>query len=448
MNFENKLINRKWKIIKKITTKEPIKYLAKNVTNNKFASLKVSNKKNKKYLQNEAMILKKLKKSGFPKIIWHGEDFLLNNHTFLIINQLGPSIKELFILCKKKFTLKTVLMIGILCVDILKYLHSKNFIHKNINPDNLFVGIENMSNSIILANYEYSEKFKDDFIDFHKGLKENDEFVDNKLFSSIRSDLFMNSSRRDDFESLGYLLVYLLKGGLPWEKYLDFGYQSIESFKREILIGELCEGLNYEFCVLLNYFRDLGFEQVPNYAFIKDVLVKLFNQKGFTFDFKFDWIQNDNLIQKEILISFSDNNKLNTIENQNDKYIKSKFSKKISIDQHKKIILLKETSKSDSNLNNKSELELDQKILDDNKEENEKNKIKNSSKINCEQILVPNQYFLNTKKSDNNFNKTLSFNNEDKKSILSMKESYYNSEDNNSEDSDSFNSFITDNEKL
>ena len=337
MNFENKIINRKWRIIKKITLEAPKKYLAKDLTNGNFVCLKISDEKTKEYIENEAMILEKLKKDGFPKIIWHGKDYLLNNYTFLITNQLGPSIYELFLLCKKKFSLKTVLMIGILSVDILEYLHSQNFIHKNINPYNFFIGINEKSKNIILANYQYSEKYKDDEIGFHKGLKENDEFVSNNLFSSIRADLLMNSSRRDDFESLGYMLVYFLKGELPWENFGSENYGSIEEYKNETLIEKICENLDFEFSLLLNYFRNLGFREKPNYAFIKETMVRLFNEKKFVFDYKYDWVKSKNLKinsksqEKEFpIVSFEEIKKLSSMDQyiKTNDYKKSKFAKK------------------------------------------------------------------------------------------------------------------------
>ena len=80
----------------------------------------------------------------------------------------------------------------------------------------MVMGLARASNIVYLIDYGLSKKYRDNKTQQHILYKESKKLIGTARYSSINSHLCIEQSRRDDLESLGYLLVYLLKGGLPW----------------------------------------------------------------------------------------------------------------------------------------------------------------------------------------------------------------------------------------
>jgi hypothetical protein len=101
-------------------------------------------------------------------------------------------------------------------------------------------------------------------------------------------------SRRDDMESLGYVMLYYLRGSLPWRGLEATSqkkkYDLIFEKKRNTSIEVLCRGLPQEFVVYLNYARSLGFDDEPDYDYLRNLFRYLFIREGFQKDYVFDWI--------------------------------------------------------------------------------------------------------------------------------------------------------------
>ncbi|KAI3878492.1 hypothetical protein MKX03_007272, partial [Papaver bracteatum] len=100
-------------------------------------------------------------------------------------------------------------------------------------------------------------------------------------------------SRRDDLESLGYVLMYFLRGSLPWQG-LRAGtkkqkYEKISEKKVSTSIEALCRGYPSEFASYFHYCRSLRFDDKPDYAYLKRIFRELFIREGFQFDYVFDW---------------------------------------------------------------------------------------------------------------------------------------------------------------
>jgi hypothetical protein len=105
----------------------------------------------------------------------------------------------------------------------------------------------------------------------------------------------IEQSRRDDLECLGYVMVYFLKGELPWQglkaKNRKEKYEKIKVKKQMITIEKLCEGLPNEFVLYLKHCHSLSFGQTPNYFYLKSLFENLFQQKEYTEDSCYDWIE-------------------------------------------------------------------------------------------------------------------------------------------------------------
>ena len=226
-------------------------------------------------LIHESKILKVLKDNeGFPKV------FLvtpLDDVLIMVMELLGDNLQKLIQnQPEKKFTLKTTLMLGIQILKRIKTLHENNFIHRDIKPENFTVGLKKMNNIIYMIDYGLTRKYCDSH-KTHIPYKEGKNLTGTALYASIYTHKGIEQSRRDDLESLGYMLIYFCKGVLPWmdvkAKNKVGKYKKIMEKKIEMKPDILCQGLPDEIKQYFNYVRELQFTEEPNYEF----LLGLFN---------------------------------------------------------------------------------------------------------------------------------------------------------------------------
>ena len=226
---------------------------------------------------------------GIPCIYWFGSDIIYN---VLAMESLGPSLQDLFFACKKKFSLKTVLMLTDVLLTRLEYLHSKDYIHKCVKPANFLVGKGEKRNKIYMIDFGASQKYRYNG-KIHKPWKRGLEEKGNPGFCSTKFHLGDEQSRRDDLESLAYTLIYFLKGSLPWQELGGYTkaikYDRLTKKKLSTPIYELCEGLPSEFSTLLDYSLKLDFDEDPDYEHLRQLFRNLFHSKGFEYDDKYDW---------------------------------------------------------------------------------------------------------------------------------------------------------------
>jgi serine/threonine protein kinase len=76
---------------------------------------------------------------GVPKMYYFGKE---GDYNVLVMDMLGPSLEDLFEYCRRKFTLKTVLMLVIQMLQRIEYIHQNGFLHRDIKPDNFLIGIQ------------------------------------------------------------------------------------------------------------------------------------------------------------------------------------------------------------------------------------------------------------------------------------------------------------------
>lgn len=110
---------------------------------------------------------------------------------------------------------------------------------------------------------------------------------------SINGHLGVEPSRRDDLESLAHILIYFLRGSLPWQRLEGSSqkqrFRRIMQRKQNTTMAELCAGLPDEFRIFLDYARHLSFDAEPNYEYIRSLFQDLFNTSGYHDDGIFDW---------------------------------------------------------------------------------------------------------------------------------------------------------------
>lgn len=126
----------------------------------------------------------------------------------------------------------------------LKYIQNKGYLHRDIKPSNFLIGKNAKEDTIYLIDYGLSKRYKDAHTKRHLQYCENKKFLGTARYASINTHLGIEQSRRDDIESLAYMLLYLIKGALPWQgmkvSQSKSKYNAIMKKKIEASIDHLC----------------------------------------------------------------------------------------------------------------------------------------------------------------------------------------------------------------
>ena len=229
---------------------------------------------------------------GIPKLHWCGSQ---GNYNILIMDLLGPSLEDLFNYCKRKFTLLTTLMVVEQMVSRIEFIHSRNFLHRDVKPDNFLIGRGQKKSQIFAIDFGLAKRYRDPRTGLHIPYRDGKNLTGTARYASVNTHLGIEQSRRDDIEALGYILVYFMKGSLPWQglkaKNMKEKYEKIKEKKISTSLDDLCKSLPDEFKTFIQYARDLKFEERPDYSYLKNVIRQISENNKITFDTsKFDWI--------------------------------------------------------------------------------------------------------------------------------------------------------------
>ncbi|KAI8829920.1 casein kinase 1-like protein 10 [Chytriomyces cf. hyalinus JEL632] len=200
----------------------------------------------------------------------------------MVIDLLGPSLEDLFNFCGRTFSIKTVLLLANQMISRIEYMHTKNFLHRDIKPDNFLMGLGKSANTVHVIDFGLAKKYRDGRTHIHIPYKENKSLTGTARYASVNTHLGVEQSRRDDLESIGYLLMYFCRGSLPWQGLKAATkkqkYDRIRDKKMGTSPEALCAGFPREFEVYLNYVRGLRFDDKPDYSFLKKLFVDLYEK--------------------------------------------------------------------------------------------------------------------------------------------------------------------------
>lgn len=271
-------------------------WLGLDVSRNINVAVKLEVKSETQQLANEYEILQTLKRpcqqQGFTEVFHFGREGVF---TCLVMEVLGKSLEDLLAETGQRFDVRTTALLGEQITRRLEYLHSKCIIHRDIKPENFMMGIGSRMHIVYLIDFGLSAHYYDEgrHVPQMKA-----ELTGTARYASIKAHDWAQS-RRDDLEATGHMLIYFLRGSLPWSgldppKGKD-KFACIRDVKKATKVSSLCEGLPPQLEAYLNYCRGLGHEQRPDYnrlrRFCYDMLAKL----GDVQEYELQWVVQEEL---------------------------------------------------------------------------------------------------------------------------------------------------------
>lgn len=233
-------------------------YKGANIRTNEKVAIKTE-KVDEKYnlLKHEANIYQILKDcKNIPNIKWFGKE---NNMYYMVIDLYDNSLFDI-VRAGGKLSLNNTLRIGLKILNILEFIHNNGLIHRDIKPDNFMFKNGNI-NDIYLIDLGFCKTYIQD--DIHIPFKKTHGLIGSKNYASINSHLRNELSRRDDIESLFYLLIFMLNGKLKWGNITC--EEKILYLKNTIIEDIIDKNIIFD---LLLYIKNMKFDETPNYKLL------------------------------------------------------------------------------------------------------------------------------------------------------------------------------------
>ena len=250
-------------------------------------------------LEIEATIMSYLKGPNISYIKSYGYS---GKYNVLVIQLLDKSLEDLFNKYTK-FSIKTTSMLGYQMVNILQYIHDRHIIHRDIKPDNFVMGAKENNDRLYLLDFGLAKKYRSSRTLVQYPYIKKKKLTGTARYASIHALEAYEQSRRDDLESVGYVLMYFLRGELPWQglrvKSKEDRYKRILEKKKETSTEELCVGFPEEFYQYVEYCKNLEYEENPDYDMLKQLFLDVINKKKEKMDYIYDWTTKSDLQRRK-----------------------------------------------------------------------------------------------------------------------------------------------------
>lgn len=268
--------------------------LGKNLYNNEHVAIKLEPMKTRApQLHLEYRFYQMLGHAdGVPKMFYFGPS---GRYNALVIELLSSSLEDLFDICGRRFSVKTVCMVATQLLTRIEYVHSKHLIFRDVKPENFLIGRHSTQkeNNIHIIDFGLAKEYIEPATHKHIAYREHKNLTGTARYMSINTHLGKEQSRRDDLESLGHMFMYFLRGSLPWQGLkadtIKERYQKIGDTKRETSVEQLTSGFPEEFALYMRYTRHLDFFETPDYNYLRKLFADVMLRSGWEFDWVFDW---------------------------------------------------------------------------------------------------------------------------------------------------------------
>ena len=325
-NLLNRIFFSKYKTIKKLGEGSFGK-IFKAEYNDEYYALKFENRaKGQSLLETEATIMSYLKGPNIPFVRSYGYS---GNYNILVMELLGKSLEDLMAI-KKQFSVKTVCHLGFQMITILEYIHTKHIIHRDIKPDNFLMGNASKNAILYLLDFGLAKKYRSSTTLEQYPMVNKKKLTGTARYASINALAGLEQARRDDMEAVGYVLMYFLRGVLPWQglkiKSKEDRYKKILEKKRATTTDELCSGFPIEFKEYVDYTRKMNYTEEPAYEHLRNKFYYLVTDALCDkFDYIYDWTSKEDLLMRksakenyeDIVSSFAESKNINSSNTNN-----------------------------------------------------------------------------------------------------------------------------------
>jgi len=285
LDIKEIIIASRFRLIKKLGKGSfGVAYESVDLLTNNHCAIKLERKKDNRNLnvnKREIAILEQLSSCNrVPSLIWHG---MYKQYSVMAMELQGMNLSDLYELCGRQFSLKTGIYILIECLKCIQEVHSMGIVHRDIKPQNFILDHNPLSNKVHVIDFGLSSWY----------LNAMDEHIPHSRcspvgtarYASINNHAGVHQTRRDDLESIGYMVIFFLKGELPWQGIREAKrvkkWKKIQNKKESVSNSTLTQNLPLEFCHYLETVKRLRFEEEPNYEKLIKVFKKLYVARGY-----------------------------------------------------------------------------------------------------------------------------------------------------------------------
>jgi len=220
----------------------------------------------------------------------------------MVMELLGRSLEDCVQMCKGRFTPRSTALVADQLLRRAEYLHSKGIIHRDIKPENFMWGVKGKVHHLYMIDFGLSKRY---FDKAHIPLRSKLSLTGTARYASINAHKGVEQSRRDDLEAIGHMLLYFLRGVLPWSgldaKTKEEKYRKIRQKKEDTPLSDLCAGFPEEFQTYLQACRNLDFTEPPDYKMLRRLFQNVRDKLGPCEDHEFDWLADANLDVKSLM---------------------------------------------------------------------------------------------------------------------------------------------------
>ena len=273
-------------------------YLVTDRDNNEFAC-KVEQNSSKNRLKGESLIYKRFEMKKLDCVPRVYKYIATPEYNLLIMELLGKSLDVVLEDNGGRLDISTVMKIAITLISHIEKIHRIGIIHRDIKPNNFMFGKGINKSKLYIMDFGLSKKW---YIDgSHIDYTTDRSMIGTARYASLNIHNGIEPSRRDDMEAIGYMLVYLLQGSLPWQGLKKKTKENpledkIGDKKLMIDVKLLCAGLPDCFCDYINYTRNLRFTEKPDYDYLRELFINSAQKNKI--DLKYVW-ESDNIIEPD-----------------------------------------------------------------------------------------------------------------------------------------------------